>query len=228
MLIKVNGLSFGYEHKAILSNLSLSIERGDFVGIVGSNGAGKSSLVKVLTSQLKPFKGEIIKENNLRCGYLAQHNLNYENFPASVFEVVQSGLISKLKHRFFYSRKDKEKCLKIISYLALEPLMHKCYRELSGGQQRTVLLARSLCAADDLLILDEPNAGLDFKASEHLNKLIKKINQDLKLTIIMVTHDLNSLKNCNKVLYLDKGQNFFGSFHEYKASPFYKSLWGNV
>ena len=107
MLIKVNGLSFGYEHKAILSNLSFSI-------------AGKSSLVKVLTSQLKPFKGEIIKENNLRCGYLAQHNLNYENFPASVFEVVQSGLISKLKHRFFYSRKDKEKCLKIISYLALE------------------------------------------------------------------------------------------------------------
>lgn len=227
-LIRVKDLSLGYEHKAILTNLNFSIERGDFLGIVGPNGAGKSSLIKVLTSQQKPFNGEVIKEKHLHCGYLAQNNLNYDNFPASVLEVIQSGLISKLKYRFFYSRKDREKCEQIISYLSLEPLMHKCYRDLSGGQKRIVLLARSLCAADDLLILDEPNASLDFKSSEHLNKLIKKINLDLNLTVVMVTHDLEALKNCNKVLFLDKGQRFFGSLSEYTLSPFFKRLWGRV
>lgn len=225
--IKINNLKAGYDHKAILKDLNFSINKGEFLGIVGPNGAGKSTLVKTLSSQLKPLEGSIeYAKKTFSCGYLAQNNLDYSDFPASVFEVVSSGCLNSLGFRPFLNKQEKNKVLEILNLLEISKLKNECYRNLSGGQKRTVLLGRALCAALDLLILDEPNAGLDVNASERFYKILNKAHSQLNLTIIMITHDFEVLKNCSLVLHLDHGQKFFGPIYEYVNTEICQQFWG--
>lgn len=226
--IKVTDLKAGYDHNAILCDLNFEIAKGDFLGIVGPNGAGKSTLVKTLTSQIKPLSGSIMyAKEHLKCGYLAQHNLTSSDFPASVYEVISSGCLNTLDWLPFYKANAKKKIASIMEFLDLIKIKHECYRNLSGGQQRLVLLGRALCASQDMLILDEPNAGLDVNASQKLYETIQKINKNLALTIIMISHDFNSLHNCQHILHLDRGQKFFGSFKDYQNEAICQHFWGN-
>ena len=224
--IKVTDLKAGYDHQAILDKLNFEIAQGDFLGIVGPNGAGKSTLVKTLTRQIKPLSGTIAcAKEHLKCGYLAQHNLMSSDFPASVYEVVSSGCLNSLGWLPFYKAEDKKKIAAIMEFLDLTKLKHECYRNLSGGQQRLILLGRALCAGQDLLILDEPNAGLDTNASQKLYEAINKINQSLRLTIIMISHDFSVLHSCRHILHLDRCQKFFGTFSDYQKEPVCRNFW---
>jgi zinc transport system ATP-binding protein len=153
-----------------------------------------------------------------KTGYLSQEAAQKKDFPTGVFEIVLSGNIGKMKLRPFYTKAEKTKAEDNMKQLGIIDLKNRCFRELSGGQQRRVLLARALCASEKLLVLDEPFSGLDPLISAELYNLLKKLNQEMGITLIMVSHDIEAAACATKVLHMQKRQLFFGSMEEYKNS----------
>lgn len=222
-LISCKNLSVAYDGKVVVNNLSFEVEDGDAVCIVGENGSGKTTLMKSLLGLVKTSGGCIEFSDGLfqnEIGYLPQQTEVQKDFPASVNEIVLSGCLNKSKRPFF-SKKEKEKAAYNMKLLGITDLKKRCYQELSGGQQQRVLLARALCATNKLLLLDEPVAGLDPIVTSELYSLIKKLNREDKLTVIMVSHDIpGSMDIANKILHLNHNGSFFGTKEKYKASDF--------
>ena len=177
---------FGYENQDAVVDLSITIDPGDYLCIVGANGSGKSTLIKGLLGLLAPTAGTLIVAEELRrggIGYLPQQTAAQRDFPA----------ITELKKQ--------------------------CYRELSGGQQQRVLIARALCATEQMLILDEPITGLDPSAIQEFYRLIRKLNQRDGITIVMVSHDIRSIiGQANKILHMQQRALFFGPAADYAQS----------
>ena len=205
VLISCKNLTAGYDSKIILKNISFDICEGDYICIAGENGTGKSTLVKTLTGII-PFKsGHLhylnIKKNQI--GYLPQQSLLNPDFPATVFEVVLSGTLSQKGPFPFYTKKLKELALNNLKLIGMENFKNSPFANLSGGQKQRVLLARALCATQKLLVLDEPVTGLDPIVTNDFYKLIQNLNQKLKISIIMVSHDVSSaVKYAKKILHL--------------------------
>ena len=222
-LIVCRDVSLGYEGQSVLAHLDLTVRAGDYLCIVGDNGSGKSTLLRGLLGLLPPQSGEILRAEELRrgaIGYLPQQTRAQRDFPATVFEVVLSGCLNEKGMRFFYSPVQKSKALMNMGKLGILELKDQCYRDLSGGQQQRVLLARALCAASRLLILDEPITGLDPAAAQDLYKILAYLNRKEGMAIVMVTHDLRaSLRNARSVLHIGQRGNFHGTVEEYLASP---------
>ena len=218
-LLACRDVSLGYEGQSVLSHLDLSIREGDYLCIVGDNGSGKSTLLRGLLGLLPPQSGEIwrsaeLKRGNL--GYLPQQTRAQRDFPATVYEVVLSGCLNKKGMHFFYSSAQKSEALMNMGKLGVLELKDQCYRDLSGGQQQRVLLARALCAAHKLLILDEPITGLDPAATDELYAIVRRLNEEQGVAIAMVSHDLrDALRDARTVLVMDRGVSFFGSADEY-------------
>lgn len=228
----LNKIGFSYEGKVVLEDIHFSVEKGDYLCIVGENGAGKSTLLKGILGLKKPNEGEIILGDGLKrqdIGYLPQQTEAQKDFPASVYEVVESGCLNKLSLFPFYRKEDKKRVEDALRFLNIENLRKSCYRELSGGQQQRVLLARALCAGSKLLILDEPVAGLDPKAQTELYDLIDRLNKELKITIIMVSHDVKEIvQRAKHILHLAHKQLFFGEAEKYRESELGKSFVKNL
>ena len=229
-LIVCRDASLGYEGQSVLAHLDLTIRAGDYLCIVGDNGSGKSTLLRGLLGLLSPQSGEILRAPELRqgaVGYLPQQTQAQRDFPATVSEVVLSGFLSARGRRFFYSAAEKSQALMHMGKLGILELKDRCYRELSGGQQQRVLLARALCAARRLLILDEPVTGLDPAAAQDLYRTLAYLNKNEGLAIVMVTHDLqNALQYADTVLYAGQGKWFHGTTAEYLASPYGRRFGG--
>jgi zinc transport system ATP-binding protein len=221
-LIECQNVSFAYDDKPVVTGLNFAVEGGDYLCVAGENGSGKSTLIKGLLRLIRPFRGNIVFEPGLRpeeIGYMPQQAAAQKDFPAAVFEVVLSGRQNRRGFRPFYSRKDREIAEEHIRRLGMEDLRRACFRELSGGQQRRALLARALCAAGKLLILDEPASGLDPLITADMYRLLGEINRDLGMTIIMVSHDVaGAAGSAGKVLHLHKEQLFFGAAAAYRES----------
>ena len=221
ILIDCQNLSFGYDGQTIISGLNFTVEEGDFLLIAGENGSGKSTLIKGLLRLINPMHGTIRFNSGYKqfqCGYLSQQNASKQDFPAGVLEIVLSGNLGKKKLWPFYSHSEKHRAKEKLQLLGIMELRNRCYRELSGGQQRRVLLARALCAAEKLLILDEPFAGLDPLISAELNRLLEAINHETGMTIIMVSHEIETAACATKVLHLQKRQLFFCGMDDYRRS----------
>ena len=205
-LIRCEHVDFGYENHDAVIDVSMEINPGDYLCILGENGSGKSTLMKGILGLLKPTAGTLVVDEELRrtgIGYLPQQTAAQRDFPATVYEVVRSGCLSHLGRRPFFSRADKALAMENMEKLGIAGLSRKCYRELSGGQQQRVLIARALCATKKLLILDEPITGLDPSAIQELYALIRKLNREDKVTILMVSHDVqNVVHPANKILHL--------------------------
>ena len=229
-LIECRDVSLGYEGRPIWEHLNFSVHSGDYLCIVGENGSGKSTLLKSLLGLLKPITGTIVLDDSLRSGaigYLPQQTKAQKDFPATVSEVVLSGFLNSRSHRFFYSGAEKSQALMHMGKLGILELKDKCYRELSGGQQQRVLLCRALCAAGELLILDEPVTGLDPSAAQDLYRTLHYLNKTEGIAIVMVTHDLqNALHYGSTILHAGHRQWFCGSVEEYLASPYGKRFGG--
>ena len=199
-------LLIGYCHKKLLYFLNFSIEYGDYVCIIGSNGVGKSTLIKTILGLFPPISGKIHYDKNTKLesiGYLQQRLEIASDFPASVYEVVLSGCLNKLRWRPFYTKKEKAQAERNMKLLDIEKIRNKSFKELSGGQMQRVLIARAICATNKLIILDEPFVGLDQYMVRQLEQTIKKINKELGVTIVMVTHNFHAtLKDTNKVIEL--------------------------
>ena len=223
MIFECKDVKLGYENKVVAKNLNFKIDQGDYLCVVGENGTGKSTLIKTLLGLIKPLNGEVIAnvqgKNHKGVGYLPQQTQAQKDFPASVWEVVLSGVLNNDHRCPFYNKKDKAEAEKNMEKLNILDLKKRCYRELSGGQQQRVLLARALCATDSVLILDEPVTGLDPAASMELYETIKDLNKKENVTIIMVSHDIkNALNYATHILHLEQEKDFFGTVEEYKKS----------
>ena len=228
-LIRCENLNFYYERHHAVKDVSFDVNEGDYLSIVGENGSGKSTLMKGLLGLKSPSSGEIlfngIKQNQI--GYLPQQNPVKFDFPASVYEVVLSGCLSSKGLSPFYGRKDKKKTLENMDRLGIRNLSKSSYRDLSGGQQQTVLLARALCATEKLLLLDEPVSGLDPLVTAELYQLIDRLNKDYGVTIIMISHDiLSAVKYSNVILHMNTSSLFFGDVAKYKETAVYKRMIG--
>ncbi len=222
MLITCKNASFGYDGKTVVSGLNFTVNSGDYMCVVGENGSGKSTLIKGLLRLKQPLQGKLSFGDGLKAneiGYLPQQNPAQKDFPASAYEIVLSGRLSMRGIRPFYAQRDKLTAEENMKLLGIGDLRNRCYGELSGGQQQRVLLARALCATQKVLLLDEPVAGLDPLVTQELYGLIEKINQEIGITIIMVSHDINSaVKYADTILHLKNAQAFFGTADEYKRS----------
>jgi zinc transport system ATP-binding protein len=194
-----------YEGHKVLSDVCFEVESGEYLCICGENGSGKSTLLKGILGLKTPSEGKIEYPDGLKqkeIGYLPQQTEMRKDFPAGVMEVVLTGCLNG-GWRPFYSKKDKTRAKENMELMGVLPLSKRSFSELSGGQQRRVLLARALCAAKRLLILDEPVSGLDSAASEEFYNALDRLHKERKMTIIMVTHDLkNAFLHADKILKL--------------------------
>ena len=220
-LIQLTDVTIAFEGVNAVENVSFSVEKGDYLVMVGENGSGKSTLVRAMLGLVHPKAGRIVYGDGLRrdqIGYLPQQTAAQRDFPASVEEVVRSGCANQLGRSFFYNRQLREKAVEKLKLLDIAHLRDKSYRTLSGGQQQRTLLARALCATDSLLLLDEPVTGLDPAASEELYALIRRLNREHGVSVVMVSHDLHAaMADATKVLVVDRGVSFCGSVPEYRA-----------
>ena len=247
MLVTCQNLSLGYDGKAIFKNLSFTVEHGDYLWVVGENGSGKTTLVRGILRLLNPLEGHIVFCNELRqgrIGYLSQEMALKKDFPAGVFEIVLSGNLGGMGLRPFYRVKEKRLTEEAMEQLGITELSSHCFRELSGGQQRRVLLARALCAAQTktkptgsdhkeskescrILVLDEPAASLDPLVSSEVYRLLETLNRQ-GISIIMVSHDTNAaVQYAKHILHLEKGRSFFNTTAGYLNSDTGKKFFGH-
>ena len=220
-------LDLGYDNKIILKDINFSINAGDYLCILGKNGSGKSTLMRTILGLKNPINGKVIKSDGLRSneiGYLPQQTIVQKDFPASVREIVLSGCQGRMGLRAFYSKREKKLAAEAMEKMGIDNISKHCYRELSGGQQQRVLLARALCATQKMLLLDEPVAGLDPTVTEELYSLIYELNRNDGITIIMISHDVNTaINHATHIMHLGKGA-FFATKEEYMKAKENKTL----
>jgi len=205
-------LTLGYNSRIIIENLNFSVEKGNYLCILGENGSGKTTLMRTILRLHKPLKGRIYTGDGVlpdEIGYLPQQTQVQKDFPASVQEIVLSGNQSRCGRRPFYSKEEKMLAAENMEKMGITQFAKRCYRELSGGQQQRVLLARALCATQKMLLLDEPVSGLDPVVTEEMYKLIHQLNKD-GITIIMISHDIQAaIKYATHILHIGD-KNFVG------------------
>ena len=201
-------------YKNILSSISFDIERGDYVAIIGPNGGGKSTLLKLILKLLKKESGEISLfstpqekfKDFYKIGYVAQNSVQIDtNFPATVHEIINLGFAHKTSLFCKSSEQEREYMEYLMKKFAISDIKNHQIGSLSGGQRQRVMITRALVNQPEILILDEPNAGIDENSQETFYTLLRELNQNKKLTVIFVTHDLGRLKNdVNKVFHINK------------------------
>lgn len=196
-LVEIRNLSAGYGQNIVLRDVNLSIRQFDFVGVIGPNGGGKTTLLKALLGLLPPLAGEIAfsesmtEGNSHRIGYLPQINNIDRKFPITVFDVVRSGLMSRKRLIGRYSSEENERAKNLMSEMGISSISNKAIGELSGGQIQRALLCRALVNNPKLLILDEPNTYVDNRFERELYEKLKVLND--KLAILLVSHDLGTI-----------------------------------
>lgn len=190
--IILKSVSFAYKHRNILEEVNLKIKKGEFASIVGPNGGGKTTLLKLMLGLIKPDKGQIQifgqppGKSRYKIGYMPQYAHLDMDFPATVMDVVLMGRLTN--NRFWFSKKDREESLAAIDEVGMSKYTESGFSELSGGQKQRILIARALCSRPELLLLDEPTANVDSKTEENLFSILQKLNS--KMTILLVSHDL--------------------------------------
>ncbi len=220
-ILEVRNLYFKYRNDFVLEDISFSLDREDFFGIIGPNGSGKSTLLKLIVGILKPTNGEI-KVYTDKISYIPQRIASmYHIFPATVEEIVALGRLSDGILRRF-SKKDGELIDQALELVGLKEFKDRKISELSGGQQQRVHIARAIVSNPELLILDEPTTGVDVANQEKFYKLLDHLNKNMHITIIIVSHDISSVANeVSTMAYLDKRLHFIGKPRDF----FKKILW---
>ncbi|KAF0193750.1 MAG: ABC transporter ATP-binding protein [Bacillota bacterium] len=223
-LFVVDNLALNYGRHEVMSSITFAVEPGDYIGVAGPNGSGKTSLIKAILGLLPPAAGNITYDPSIAgsrsVGYLPQKAIQSDTlFPAKVKEVVAMGLLAHKRGARFFNASDYEKVEAVLSKLGVAELADKKIGSLSGGQQQRVLLARAMVSSPRLLVLDEPTSALDPKIREEFYELLGQLNEQDGVTILLVSHDMASIgKYTKKLLYLDRQIVFYGSYDEFCVS----------
>jgi len=207
-ILEIKNLNFSYEQDEILKEIDLSVQQGDFLAIIGPNGGGKSTLLKLILGILSPQSGEIklfndsYGSNLSNIGYVPQNTNINTNFPIKVIDVVLMGYTQSKKRLFGYSKEEIEMAMGVLTQVGMENFAHTKIGSLSGGQRQRVMIARAICNKPKLLILDEPTASIDSVGQKQIYELLRKLN--LTKSIIVVSHDISViLSYASKVAYIN-------------------------
>ena len=208
-VIEIKDLSFCYHKQKILENINLEVEERDFLAIIGPNGGGKSTLLKLILG-INPVKdgsiktfNELPKKNLSKIGYVPQNTNVNTDFPIKVIEVVLMGHIGEKSPLFGYGKEEKMCALGALARVGMEDFANEKIGSLSGGQRQRVMIARALCAHPQILILDEPTASIDVDGQKQIYSLLQELNYSI--TIIVVSHDISVIMQyANKVVHINK------------------------
>ena len=218
-ILEIKNLNAGYDNSLVLKNINFQVHEKDFVGIIGPNGGGKTTLMKTILGIIRPASGTILyhfpgKSRDFRkyIGYLPQQNLIDKKFPISVREVVLSGLTSQKPLFFKFSRWDKKKADELIEQSGLSNISHKPVGELSGGQLQRVFLARAVISNPGLLILDEPSTYVDNRSEFELYETLKELNKEI--AILLVSHDIGTISSYIKTIACVNGNLHYHASNE--------------
>lgn len=235
-IIEVNHLNFGYNDRLILNDICFTLDRGDYVGIIGANGTGKSTLIKLILKIMEPSNGEImILGQNIKTfkrwnkvGYVSQKANSFNSsFPATVEEVVAANLYSKIGLFRAPKKSHREKAYQALELVGMQDYGKRLIGNLSGGQQQRVFIARVLANDPEILFLDEPTVGIDARSEEAVYSLLGRLNQELGLTIVMVTHDISAITvHANKLLCLGENGMFMHDPKKGITAEFATELYG--
>jgi zinc transport system ATP-binding protein len=228
-IVSVENLSVKYNSTDVFSNITLTVNAGDYVALAGPNGSGKSTLIKAILGILESVEGDVkifgVPPSGFidwqKVGYIPQRLASFSPyFPATVKEVVSMGLLSGKKFPKRLSSKDNEAIDRALSLMDIAELKDKKIGELSGGQQQRVIIARALITEPELLILDEPTTAVDPETREKFFAIIDMLNKKKNTTVILITHDTGSAgKYASKLLYFDRRVVFYGTFKDFCESP---------
>ena len=217
-LIELKSVDAGYKNEVILENINFSIHKNDFIGVIGPNGGGKSTLIKVIIKSIIPFKGKVnynhknAKNKKLNIGYLPQfHSFDYK-FPISVFEVASSGLLENKLWQYKTNSAQKQKVNSILKDFGIFKLKDKSIGQLSGGQLQRLLLSRALISDPDVLLLDEPNTYVDSNFEKEMYEILNNLNENM--AIVMVSHDLGVISSYVKSIACVNNKLHYHPSHE--------------
>lgn len=226
-IIKLKDVSFAFENKLALDHVDFYIRRGAFIGLVGPNGGGKTTLIKLILGLLKPDRGSIelfqeplsqFRDWN-KIGFVSQKANSFNRgFPATVEEVVSMGLTAKIGYFKFFNKTHKEKVRKAVAQVGMEEYLYTNVGDLSGGQQQRVFIARALVSKPELLILDEPTVGVDTEHVQRFYELLHHLNEKENITLLLVTHDTGTMTHhATDIVCLNKRLHFHGDPAEFQA-----------
>ncbi len=223
-LIKLENIDAGYNGSKIIENISLSVKENDFLGIIGPNGGGKSTLIKVILGLLKPSSGNITVKKGMKFGYLPQFTSADKKFPISVKETVLSGLLSGKKLFRPFSKKDHEDAEDLMRKFDLDGIQDSPVGELSGGQMQRAFLCRAMVSHPDILVLDEPNSFVDKDFARDMYQILLELNG--RMTILMVSHDtgvitsyVKNIACINRTLHYHPGSDITSDMLEKYTCP---------
>jgi ABC-type Mn2+/Zn2+ transport system ATPase subunit len=218
-LLTLDNLTIGYESHTVLSGLQITLASGRFIGLLGTNGSGKSTLIKTILGILPSLAGRVVfepvNEREPVLGYVPQREALDANYLFSAYEVVLMGCYGRVKIGRFIPPEEKRWARECLEATGAEELADQQFAELSGGQKQRVLIARALATKPALLLLDEPTAGIDAAATLAIMELLRRLHAEQKLTILMVSHDLPSVrKYAQEIIWLQHGRAVHGSVGE--------------
>lgn len=190
-LVELRDVSFGYSGEKVIDGVNLAIKPGDFIGMIGPNGGGKSTIIKIIMGLLVPWSGTVTFSPDINIGYLPQYQVFDNRFPISVEEVVLSGLLKKGRITARMKRPDREKAARVLNLVGMQAYARRSIGELSGGQMQRVFIGRALISDPDLLILDEPVTYVDNRFEQELYQLLEAINRST--AILLVSHDVGQI-----------------------------------
>jgi len=227
-LVEIKRMSFRYEDRVVLKNINMTVKKGEFFGLIGPNGSGKSTLLKIILGLLPIQEGELylfgkplkqFKDWD-KIGYVSQKANSFNTgFPATVFEVVSMGLYGKKGLFKRLNKEDKKKIHQAIKTAGLSDLEERNIGKLSGGQQQRTFIARALVKNPQLLILDEPTVGIDADSTKQFYRLLEKLNKEMGISIILVSHDIGVVtKQVSRLACLNKQLFFHGSPDEFEEA----------
>ncbi len=216
-VIKIDNVTYRYNSEPVLEAISFKVERGDLLGIIGPNGAGKTTLFSLILGLLEGYQGKILlfskdirnsRKALKKIGYIPQKIVIDQGFPATVEEIVSLGILER--------KTNKETIVNALKIVGLLEQKNKRIGELSGGQQQRVLIAKALVNEPQLLILDEPTTGIDLETQDKFYALLRKLNHENNITIILASHDLDAINRlANKVACVNRKMSFHGDAREF-------------
>ena len=234
-IIELQKISFSYTNEEAVKDVSLSIHKGDYVGIIGPNGGGKSTLLKLMLGLLKPQKGTIqlfgVDINQFKdwykIGYVPQKNYVEVNFPITVEEVVAMGRYAKRGLFHFPTHEDKEKVHLALKQVEMLEYKDRQIGNLSGGQQQRVVIARALVTEPEVIFLDEPTVGVDVKTQKQFYNFLRKLNKELNLTLVLVSHELDVVAHeATELGYINRTLEYYGEPTEFLKGAYFHELIG--
>ncbi len=235
-IIRLEHVSFSYGEEPAVSDISLGVHKGDYLGLIGPNGGGKSTLLKLMLGILAPQKGTVSLFNTdikkfkdwQKIGYVSQQATHIDpTFPMTVEEVVRMGRYPKRGLFRMLTKNDKNIVKESLSQVEMLPFKNKLIGDLSGGQQQRVFIARALAGQPEVIVLDEPTVGVDVKTQKQFYSLMQKLNQELRLTLILVSHELDIVAHeATEIAYVNCSLVYHGVPKKFLHSEYFEKLTG--